>query len=278
MTTTTHAGAGFPGKFPEDLVNAALDDALAALTSTAPLLGISALQGTGKSTLAAQIAQCAEARGLHAAVVSIDDFYLRRHERETLARDVHPLLRTRGPAGTHDVALALRTLDALKRGEAVALPRFDKLADERLPEPEWPRIERADLIVFEGWFLATPAQRNEDLHDPLNALERDEDAQGHWRKFCNDALARDYPPLWQRIDALWFLQPPSFEIVPEWRWQQEQALSAKEPSRCGMSRGQVARFVMHYERISRQALRALPALADRTIPLDRNRNLMPRRN
>lgn len=166
------------------------------------------------------------------------------------------------------MALAVRTLDALRAGEPVALPRFDKLDDDRLPESSWERIERADLAIFEGWFLKTPPEDDAALVDPLNALEQNEDADGIWRRWCNTALARDYPALWARIDRLWFLQPPDFEVVPGWRWQQEQALQASDPARQVMNRAQVERFVMHYERTSRQALRALPAIADETVALD----------
>src|SRR3546814_14002567 len=52
-----------------------------------------------------------------------------------------------------------------------------------------------DLVLFEGWFLGTPAEPEAALAEPLNALERDEDPDGRWRRWCNDALARDYPPL-----------------------------------------------------------------------------------
>lgn len=38
-----------------------------------------------------------------------------------------------------------------------------------------------------------------------------------------------------------------------------------------MRRGEVERFVQFYERTSRQALRSLPAIAERTLPLDRQR-------
>lgn len=233
--------------------------------------GISGLQGTGKSTLAGQIADAAQAAGLRTAVVSIDDFYLDRREREALSRQVHPLLATRGPPGTHDLPLALATLDALRAGLPTRLPRFDKLGDRRRPESEWTQAPAVDLVVFEGWFLGTPAEPADALQVPLNALERDEDADGRWRSWCNDALGRDYPALWARIDRLLFLQPPGFEIVPEWRWQQELALRAAEPGRPGMDRAAVQRFVQHYERTSRQALRTLPALADSVVALDENR-------
>lgn len=257
-----------PTGFDATLVRAAFD-AARALPAATPVFAITGLQGSGKSTLAAQLVAAAEAEGLRAATLSIDDFYLTRAERERLAREVHPLLATRGPAGTHDLPLALATLDALREGRPAALPRFDKLADERLSETRWPRTAgRVDLVVFEGWFLKTPAEPDPSLAAPLNALERDEDADGTWRRWCNAALARDYPALWQRIDALWFLRGPGFDVVPEWRWQQEQALQAAEPGRTGMRRGEVERFVQFYERTSRQALRSLPAIAERTLPLD----------
>ena len=265
------ASAPHPAGFPQALVEAALQAALSIRTSGVPVFGVAGLQGSGKSTLAAQVAALARSRGLRAAVPSIDDFYLRKAEREALAREVHPLLATRGPPGTHDVALALRTMDALRAGDPVKLPRFDKLGDDRLPERDWERIDRVDLVVFEGWFLKTPAEHAAALTEPLNPLERDEDADGGWRRFCNEALRRDYPALWARIDRLWFLQPPGFHVVPQWRWQQEQALQAGDPSREGMTRAQVERFVMHYERVSRQALRTLPAMADRAIRLDESR-------
>ncbi|MFC3716924.1 kinase [Luteimonas soli] len=263
MSTGTHATAkaGFPAAF----VARCLDDALA---HRARVYGITGLQGSGKSTLAAQMAALAVERGHAVAVLSVDDAYLDHGQRARLAREVHPLLATRGPPGTHDVALACRTLDALRTGETVTLPRFDKLADRRLPEADWPRAGPVDLVLFEGWFLGTPPEPDAALAEPINALERDEDADGRWRRWCNAALARDYPPLWQRIDRLLFLQGPGFDIVPDWRWQQEQSLQAGHPGRKAMTRDQVERFVQFFERTSRQAMRTLPRIADRTVRLD----------
>lgn len=272
MNDATHAP---PHGFPAAWVDAALEQALA-LPQATPVLGISGVQGSGKSTLAAQLVAAAQARGLTAALLSLDDVYLTRGQRQALAQQVHPLLATRGPPGTHDLALALHTLDALRAGRRAALPRFDKLGDERRPVRDWPTVAaRLDLLVFEGWCLGTPAEPDAALAAPLNALERDEDADGRWRRWCNAALRRDYPPLWQRIDQLWLLQPPGFEIVPQWRWQQEQALQADDPQRPGMDRTRLERFVQHFERVSRQALRTLPAIADRVIALDAQRRLLP---
>ncbi|MGH8087153.1 MAG: kinase, partial [Stenotrophomonas sp.] len=82
------------------------------------------------------------------------------------------------------------------------------------------------------------------------------------------------PALWQRCDRLWFLQPPDFAVVPRWRWQQEQHLQAAQPGRSSMSRPQLERFVQYYERVSRQALRTLPTLADRIVVLDEQRQVL----
>jgi D-glycerate 3-kinase len=251
--------------FAPAFVERELDDALACGTR---LFGISGLQGSGKSTLAAQMVVAATARGMRAVAVSIDDFYLDRPGRERLARDVHPLLATRGPPGTHDIALACEVLDALRDGRAVRVPGFDKLGDRRLPRTRWREAQGIDLVVFEGWFVGTPAQAAGELDAPINALERDEDQAGTWRRWCNAALARDYPALWQRIDRLLFLQPPGFEVVRDWRWQQQRALQASDPSRPAMDRADIDRFILHFERTSRQALRTLPALADRVARVD----------
>src|SRR5690606_11364294 len=159
MSTGTHAAAE-PG-FPADFVARCLDDALA---HGARAYGITGLQGTGKSTLAAQMAALAAERGRTVAVLSVDDVYLDHDERARLAREVHPLLATRGPPGTHDAALACHTLDALRAGETVALPRFDKLADRRRPESDWPRAGRVELVLFEGWFLGTRDRKSTRLN------------------------------------------------------------------------------------------------------------------
>jgi len=270
MATPTHGPAH---GFPDSLVQAALAG-IRALPQDMPVWGLSALQGTGKSTLAAQLADAAQAAGLRTAVLSLDDFYLTLAARKALARQVHPLLETRGPPGTHDLPLALATLDALRAGQPVKLPRFDKLADDRAPESQWPMLDApAQLVIFEGWCLGTPAQAPDELADPLNALERDEDPDGTWRGFCNATLDRDYQLLWNACDALWFLQPPGFENVVTWRWQAEQTLHAACPERSAMTRPQLERFVQHYERISRQALRTLPGIADHVVRVDAQRRV-----
>lgn len=254
--------------YPSDFVEAVLEDAL---YHGSRVHGIAGLQGTGKSTLAAQMVALARENGLRAVALSIDDFYLGRRDRLRLGRTVHPLLATRGPPGSHDVALACETLDALREGRPTRLPRFDKISDRRLPRSRWPMAEEVDLVVFEGWFLKTPPQPTEALREPVNQLERQEDPDGIWRAYCNAALARDYGPLWARLDRLLWLHGPGFDVVSGWRWQQEETLQSLHPTRTTMSRAQVEHFVQFFERVSRQAWKHLPAIADVTRRVDAQR-------
>ena len=266
MSNQAHAG------FPPWLVQQALAASAARAGRGLRVFGICGLQGSGKSTLAAQLVAAARQAGLAAASVSLDDFYLTAAQRRRLARDVHPLLAIRGPPGTHDLDLALETFDALRRGHTPPLPRFDKLGDDRLAPERWTRPSAPlDLLVFEGWCLGVPAEAEDAMREPLNPLEREEDPDGRWRRGCNTALARDYPPLWAQVDVLWFLQPPGFETVHAWRGEQERALQVAHPGHTGMDGATLDRFIQHYERVSRQALRTMPGIADACVALDSER-------
>src|SRR5215469_14478781 len=121
--------------------------------------GLCGSQGSGKSTMAAFLKALLEAEGLKAAILSLDDLYLTLPERERLSVEVHPLLKTRGVPGTHDVGLGHALIDVLTEGSAeVSMPRFDKAEDTRAPAETWPRVASpVDVILFEGWcFGAIP--------------------------------------------------------------------------------------------------------------------------
>ena len=236
------------------------------------VIGLCGAQGSGKSTLAAGLRQRLENDAIPVAVLSIDDLYRTRAEREDLARSVHPLLRTRGVPGTHDVALGLRVIGALDRGEAALLPRFDKALDDRLPQARWERaVAGTRLLLLEGWCVGARPQSEAELACAVNALERDEDADGVWRAFANEALAGGYQALFDRMDHLVMLAAPGFDIVQRWRTQQEHEL--RERSGSGMSDAQIARFIQHYERLTRHILKEMPDRTDLTIVLDEERRV-----
>lgn len=236
------------------------------------VLGISGLQGSGKSTLAAHLV--ANAPDLATVSLSLDDFYYTRAERQELAARVHPLLATRGVPGTHDLALLHATLDALAHTRATRpahIPRFDKAEDDRLPADQWTTVPRPPrLIVLEGWCLDLPPQPQAALREPVNALERDADPDGRWRRYVNAQLAGPYAAVWQRLDYRVLLQAPGFEVVMAWRGQQERELALRHPS-LTMDADALAHFIAHYERLSRHAHAVLPARADAVVVLDARR-------
>lgn len=249
-----------------------IEDALRSARRLPLVVGICGAQGSGKSTLAGYLGQRLEEQGSRVATLSLDDLYKTRAERQTMARAVHPLFATRGVPGTHDVALGLETIAALERGGPAPLPRFDKGADDRAPHDTWPLAPAGtQVLLLEGWCVgARPAA---DVSVPVNALEQVEDPQALWRSHANAALAGDYQALFARLDLLVLLAAPGWEVVARWREQQEAELRQRGGAAV-MSPPEVARFIQHYERLTRWILEEMPARADLTVRLGENREVL----
>ncbi|GAA5215257.1 kinase [Corallincola platygyrae] len=232
------------------------------------VLGVNGGQGSGKSTLCTFLKLVME-KGFDLRTVgfSLDDIYLTRGHRHLLGKNQHPLLATRGVPGTHDVSMGLELLNrlrTLRANEATYLPSFNKGVDDRAPMEAWPTCEGpVDLVIFEGWCVGTPPQGEASLAIPINKLEREEDSDGKWRRYVNDQLAGPYQELFNRIDALLMLKVPGLEAVKEWRGKQEQKLEKKVGQQSGVMDDQaLARFLMHYQRLTQHSLKTLPESAD----------------
>jgi len=239
------------------------------------VLGINGAQGSGKSTLAAFLALALqEIHHQRVAVLSIDDLYKTRAERQQLGRDIHPLLVTRGVPGTHDVSMGLNLIRSLKAADDSAttpLPAFSKARDDRVePSARASFQGRPDVILFEGWCVGSTPQTEQDLTSPINPLERNEDQDGRWRHYVNAQLRGSYKTLFAELDGLLMLKVPDMDRVIEWRTQQERQLAAQSTStdRRLMNSAAIEQFIMHYERMTRHNLRELPALADVVLTLN----------
>ena len=138
----------------------------------------------------------------------------------------------------------------------------------------WAEIEAFTVAAIEGWCVGARPIADADLANPINALEREEDREGVWRRAWNAALARSYPALFARIDRLVLLEAPGWETVLRWRTEQEHALRAAGGSGPGvMDDAAIAHFIQHYERLTRHILQDMPGYADLVLPLDEARNL-----
>ncbi len=229
------------------------------------LIGINGVQGSGKSTLCRFLERLlARDHGLKVAILSLDDLYFARADRPV---HIHPLFATRGVPGTHDVALGKRVITALLAGSGpVAVPRFDKGCDA--PAAVWPIVDApVDVLLFEGWCIAATPQPESALAAPINTLEAREDPDLTWRRAVNAALSGSYAALFARLDRLVALCAPDFDVVSDWRRQQEMPLRAQG---LGMDDAALDRFLQHYERLSRHMLAVMPGLADIRIDIARN--------
>lgn len=235
-----------------------------------PLIAIVGAQGSGKTTLAR-----AAADRFGAVQISIDDVYLTRAEREALARDVHPLFITRGPPGTHDLVLLQQLIDTLSAAgpeDETSIPDFDKRGDDRRPPADWRAFRgRPSAILIDAWCLAALPQDEAALAAPVNTLEADHDPDGGWRRAVNGSVGGAYADFTARFDAVLFLRAPSFDVVLDWRCQQEaDLLGVSADALPAVERERLAGFIRYFERLTRHML-AGGLAADVVVQLDLNR-------
>jgi D-glycerate 3-kinase len=251
-----------------------LDDAARELIVTLkrPVrIGISGAQGSGKSTFAAKWAK-ANPKVAH---FSLDDVYLTTKQRADLAAKHSPLLKTRGPAGTHDLDLAKRTfrqLAAARARDQTPLPRFDKVADQPVKPQQWPLYTGTpNVMLIEGWCIGAMPEPDDLLQIPLNDLEEIDDADGRWRAFVNERLASEYAAFFDTLDLIVHFKAPRFDVVPGWRRGQEAALRKLPVDKLPPEvLANLDRFIMHFERITRHMLSG-GCRADWTVVLDDDR-------
>ncbi|WIA13411.1 hypothetical protein OEZ85_006991 [Tetradesmus obliquus] len=212
---------------------------------TPPLvLGISAPQGCGKSTLVEQLEALFTWLGTAAAGVSIDDFYLTNAGQTALAA-VQPdnrLLALRGNAGSHDLELGAAVLKQLKgltgKGQTAAVPRYDKSAfqgrGDRADPSTWPVVTGPlELVFFEGWMSGfRPVGEAAAAAVEASLVEVDKQLAA-------------YEAAWDSaVDAWLVIRIGDPQWVFGWRLQAEQRMRAA--GKPGMTDEQIADFVSRY--------------------------------
>ncbi len=231
------------------------------------IFAISGAQGSGKTTLAASLQQALQQSGMRVGVVSLDDYYLSRNERQKLATQVHPLLSQRGVPGTHHINRLQQDLTAHLAGQPIALPRFDKALDDVVADTP---LCGYDLLIIEGWCLGALPQSEAKLAVPVNALDMLPDA-ARWRQFQNEQLQRHYQPLWPLLQPMVYLQAPDWPTVCLWRQQQE-AESWRQRG-VGMDKVALLKFMLPFQRLTETMLRGELAGQPLGLMLDQNRQI-----
>jgi D-glycerate 3-kinase len=241
------------------------------------IIGLAGGQGAGKSTITQVLKLILEIKySLSVVCFSIDDFYKTSRERIEFAKKVNKLFKTRGVPGTHDTNLIKKIfIDLIKKKfRSMLVPRFDKSKDDRFQKKYWQKIkQQPNIIIFEGWCVGARPQQNKDLLKPINILEKKQDLNSKWRLRVNKELKNAYKKIFIKINMLIFLKVPSFNCVYKWRLLQEKKLKLTSEGKKIMSSSQVRKFIMYYERITKQMIKDLPNKAHVVLYLDKQHRL-----
>ncbi|KDN62538.1 hypothetical protein CSUB01_02255 [Colletotrichum sublineola] len=225
------------------------------------VLGLSGLQGSGKSTWAAakQLSQTHSTRNTLVAL-----------------RESNPcngLFRTRGQPGTHDEALARHFFDDVFNTSpaegTIKWPAFDKSLfggeGGRVPIDKWETVPRSpplEVLIFEGWCLGFQPLSDAEVEQKwLKAKEQASTNNSENPQFSTMTLAShalehllvvnknlqrycdSFMGPW-RFDAFLHLSTDQLINVYHWRLDQEKALREKKGT--GMTDAEVVRFVQGY--------------------------------
>ena len=239
------------------------------------ILGFSGAQGSGKTTVTGIIKIILKKffkREIY--VSSIDDFYKTLKDRNKMSYAIHPLFKTRGVPGTHDINLVKRFFNFIKKKKfkKFMLPKFDKSTDDRLKKKYWLNIKkRPAIVILEGWCVGAKPQINSSLKKPINILEKHEDQNLIWRKYVNNKLKNEYKKVFAMIDYLIFMKIPNFKMVFKWRLLQEIKLKRKlHHKKKTMSYSTIKKFIMFYQRITLQMIKDLNKSASIIMLLKNN--------
>ena len=237
------------------------------------IVGLTGGQGAGKSTITQIIKLILETKyNLGVVYFSIDDFYKTLSERIILSKKIHQLFRVRGVPGTHDTDLIKKIFLKLTRKNfrPFSIPRFDKSRDDRFPKKEWQKIKKQpQIIIFEGWCVGAKPQKKKYLKKSINILEKKHDPEIKWRSKVNYELNNDYKKIFSKINRLIFLKVPNFDCVYKWRLLQENKLQLTSGGKKIMSPVEIKKFIMYYERITKQMLIDLTTKAYAVLYLDK---------
>ncbi|RBQ70627.1 hypothetical protein FVER53590_03753 [Fusarium verticillioides] len=238
------------------------------------VLGLSGLQGSGKSTWAAALSQTlTNQHHLKTRMISLDDLY-HDHPELVALREANPdngLLQTRGQPGTHDEVLAKDFFDqVLGRVESdkkvVKWPAFDKSLHSgqggRVPVEKWEEVQLdkgLDVLIFEGWALGFKPLTAEEVKRKWEKAKASEAQKSEEWALTNTLASHNLSHLLlinenlrrycetfagpQHFDGFLHLSTDKLVQVYEWRLGQERALRQHKP---GMTDEQVIRFVKGY--------------------------------
>ena len=234
-------------------------------------LMIAGSQGSGKSTLSLLIkTYFKKFYKKDVVILSIDDFYLSSHQRKQLAnKSKTNLFKTRGVPGTHNLKSLNNSIDKLKANKfPVYLPVFDKVTDNKKNYTR--KVNKADLIILEGWCVGTKPVEPSYLKKNINELEKKSDPDMIWRTSYNQALI-EYQKLFNKFNYYIFIKLPDWKYVINWKYKQE--LNLRSLRSDSHLKKKLYIFIQYYEKLSKWMSLTCPDICNVLITLDKNQKM-----
>ena len=234
-------------------------------------LMIAGSQGSGKSTLSLLIkTYFKKFYKKDIVILSIDDFYLSSHQRKQLAnKSKTNLFKIRGVPGTHNLKSLNNSIDKLKANKfPVYLPVFDKVTDNKKNYTR--KVNKADLIILEGWCVGTKPVEPSYLKKNINELEKKSDPDMIWRTSYNQALI-EYQKLFNKFNYYIFIKLPDWKYVINWKYKQE--LNLRSLRSDNHLKKKLYIFIQYYEKLSKWMSLTCPDICNVLITLDKNQKM-----
>ena len=191
------------------------------------IIGISALPGTGKTTLGKWLEAISLKLDFKIAVISIDDFYLPSDEMK-LAIKNNPWNVSRGFPGSHSVKLMYEKLLNWKISGELNVPVFDKSLRNGLGDRSYWRSDNPDLLIIEGWFLGIKPLSNDNDDQQIKSLNLNPNESRY--RFKIQKNLHSYLEIWSLLDKIWHLKPLEFEYMNIWKSNQEKEMLLQKGS------------------------------------------------
>ena len=189
------------------------------------IIGISALPGTGKTTLGKWLEEISLKLDFKISVISIDDFYLPSNEMKLAIKD-NPWNVSRGFPGSHSVKLMHEKLLKWKKHGELNVPVFDKSLRKGLGDRSHWRSDNPDLLIIEGWFLGIKPLSIDVNDKRIISAELSSSEFSYILNIQNNL--KEYLDVWNLIDNIWHLKPLKFEYMNIWKSNQEKEMLLKK--------------------------------------------------
>ena len=187
-------------------------------TKKRKVIGLSALPGTGKTTLSLLIKRLSLIMNIRVSVVSMDDFYLPFSEMNLAIKD-NPWNVSRGFPGSHSTYLIEDRILEWKNTGIFNYPVFDKSLRNGLGDRSSWEIKSPDVLILEGWFLGVNQISSEEISkEKVKPCLYSHEVEYRLKIQKN---LNEYFKVWQLIEKIWQIKPKEFSYMDDWKSDQE---------------------------------------------------------